>query len=234
VRDTLSIDTRVARAANRYRRRRVLVPVVGQVVLMLPALACAIVWPPFPGHGLVRSVLVPGLAVLGGAAGLLFYSERAAWALDRAPLAAANTRLAYYALALHRAMRNPELTDRIEAVRMLYLLGDAAGKAAGDLGDTIPGIVAEDLATTAAKDAQRIGDDIDADLLGVLLRIEALQAAVRDPAGHPFPDDLRGPRPGEDDDLASRLDHACRSAISLATLALALTRRGGTQAQPLT
>ncbi|MBL7495646.1 hypothetical protein I6A84_14385 [Frankia sp. CNm7] len=68
----------VAVAARRYRRRRVAVPIVGQIVLMLPALGCTLAWLPSLIHELVRLGTVAGLATVGGGAGNAFYRDRAA------------------------------------------------------------------------------------------------------------------------------------------------------------
>ncbi|WP_018638679.1 hypothetical protein [Parafrankia elaeagni] len=225
--NVLTIDGRVLRAARRYQRRRLLIPIVAQLLLMLPAVACAIVWPPFitpPGD--IRGFATGGLAILGGIAGLGFYSSRVTWTLDRAPLAPASARVASHALALHRALHDPDLTGiagHTEAVRLLYLLAHAARRLARDLGDnTIPGLAAADLATTAARDADTTRADLLHGVRSLLDNIASLQQAILNPAGdHKVP----GPPPGADpresfERVAAGLDRAGRNALDLVTLSL--------------
>ncbi len=224
--DALTIDPRVQRAARRYRRRRMLIPIVAQLLLMLPAVACLIVWPPFASPGDVHGLAAGGLAVLGGVAGLGFHSSRVAWGLDRAPLAPASARVASHALALRRTLHDPDLAGiarHTEAVRLLYLLADAAGCLARDLGDTIPGLAAADLATTAATDADTARADLLTGVRRILDTIASVQQVILGPlSNHEIPDPpLSGPDPRESfERTAAGLDRAARGALDLVTLAL--------------
>ncbi|WP_347177144.1 hypothetical protein [Parafrankia sp. EAN1pec] len=226
VQNALTSDARVQRAARRYQRHRRLIPIVAQLLLTLPAVACAIVWPPFAPPGDVRGLATGGLAVLGGIAGLGFYSSRIAWALDRAPLAPASARVASHALALHRTLHDPDLTGiarHTEAVRLLYLLSHAAHRLARNLGDTIPGLAATDLATTAARDADTTRADLLDGVRRLLDAIASVQQMIRGPFGdHKVPSPpLPGPDPRESfERTAAGLDRAGRSALDLVTLAL--------------
>ncbi|WP_347177106.1 hypothetical protein [Parafrankia sp. EAN1pec] len=222
----LTIDVRVLRTARRYQRRRRLIPIVAQLLLMLPAVACAIVWPPFAPPGDVRGLATGGLAVLGGIAGLGFHSSRIAWALDQAPLAPASARVASHALALHRTLHDPDLAGierHTEAVGLLYLLAHAARRLARDLGDTIPGLAAADLATTAARDADTTRAELLDGVRRLLDTIASVQRVIRDPvADHQSPSPPP-PEPGPRESVdrtADGLDHAGRSALDLVTLAL--------------
>ncbi|TCJ34713.1 hypothetical protein E0504_32350 [Parafrankia sp. BMG5.11] len=223
----LTIDARVQRAARRYQHRRLLIPIVAQLLLMLPAIACAIVWPPFTPPVDLRGFATGGLAILGAIAGLGFYSSRAAWVLDRAPLAPASARVASHALTLHRTLHDPDLTGiarHTEAVRLLYLLAHAARRLARDLGDnTIPGLAAPDLATTAARDADTTRADLLHGIRSLLDNIASLQQAILDPTGdHKVPDPpLTGSDPRKSfERTAAGLDRAGRNALDLIALAL--------------
>lgn len=224
--DALTIDPRVKRAARRYRRRRMLIPIVAQLLLMLPAVACLIVWPPFASPGDVHGLAAGGLAVLGGVAGLGCYSSRVTWALDRAPLAPASARVAHHALALRRTLHDPDLAGiarYTEAVRLLYLLADAADRLARDLGDTIPGLAAADLATTVARDADTTRADLLTGVRRILDTIASVQQVILGPlSNHEIPDPpLSGPDPRESSErTAAGLDRAARGALDLVTLAL--------------
>ncbi|MCM3883163.1 hypothetical protein [Frankia sp. R82] len=224
---TLTLDARVLRAARRYRRRRLLLPIAVQLLLMLPAVACTIMWPPFTNPPGLRTLAASGLTLFGGLAGIGCYSSRATWALDRAPLAPASARVASHALTLHRLLHDPDLSDldrHTETVRCLYLLAHAADHLAQDLGDnTIPGFAAVDLATSTATDANTTGTDLVARIRRMLDTIASAQQTIRDPLhAHEISSPTRPESDRQDSSarLAAELDRAGRTALDLAALAL--------------
>ncbi|WP_241883091.1 hypothetical protein [Frankia sp. KB5] len=223
--DELSIDARVVRAARRYRRRRAAIPIAAQLALLVPGLTLTVMWPPFTHHSAVRTLGASGLTALGGAVGLVLYSERITWVLDRAPLAPARVRVAYYALALRRTIRDSALTGitrDLETIRVLYLIADAARRMAGSHGDTIPGWAANDLSTTALDDADHAHRHVLDGLGHILATIETARDVV---LCVPTGDRPARPDPRESFILsAATLDRACRSALDLATLALIVPR----------
>jgi hypothetical protein len=204
----------------------VAIPIAVQLALVVPGLTLTVMWPPFTHHSAIRILGASALTALGGAAGLVLYSERIAWVLDRAPLGPARIRLAYYALALRRTISDPDLlgiTRDLETIRVLRLIADAARHVAGSHGDTIPGWAAHDLSITALEDADHAHRHVLDGLGRILTTIDTARDVIR---GRPT-----GDRPARRDPRepfllsAATLDRACRSALDLAALALIAPRK---------
>lgn len=202
----LILDPRVLRAVRSYRRRRLLVSVVARLLLLVPAVVCAIMWPPFTSKDLLHQCALPAAAFLGGVVSLGLSSDRVTWALDHAPLAPTTTRLASHALALHKL---PADADLIEAVRLLNVLAFTAVRMNRGSEDTIPRLAADHLALLAAVGAEAVYADIVAGN-----GFGAIRDGARDPAEYAK-------------DLAAVLDYTSRSVFALVALATAPPPRSG-------
>ncbi|ONH53008.1 hypothetical protein CcI49_32890 [Frankia sp. CcI49] len=220
----LILDPTVLRAVRRYRRRRLLVSVVARLFLLVPAVVCAVMWPPFTSQDLVHQCALPVAAFLGGVASFGLSSDRVTWALDHTPLASTTTRLASHALALHEL---PAETDPVEAVRLLDVLAFTAVRITGPE-DTIPRLAAGDLALLAAVGAEAAYEDIIASRSWILGTIRYAQHVVADTADD---DEIRDPDPrGPADyarDAAAVLDYTARSVLALVSLATTPPPRKG-------
>jgi hypothetical protein len=212
--DPLILDPRVLRAVRRYRRRRLLLSVVARVLALLPALAYAIAWPPFTSQDLVHQCALPAAALFGGAACLGLSTDRAVWALDRAPLAPATARLASHAVALHDL---PADADVMEAIRLLAVLAFTAGRIARGPEDTIPRLAADELATIAAVGAESAYLGVVDAVSQVLDTLRHAQHVVAGTAADEVRDVLD---PVESSKRAvAVLNSASRSALALVALA---------------